>query len=130
MPYLDDINVPEPEGVGPMHENVSDGIRCSPSRAYLRPVMGNKNLTVLTGAETVKVTFTDTRCKGVAFQLDGELRSVGASREVILCAGAIHTPRLLLLSGIGPPADLARLGLTIRPASTSIPDLLSAPLTQ
>jgi choline dehydrogenase len=111
MPYLDDLNVPEPEGVGPMQQNVKGGTRCGPAGAYLRPVMGNKNLTVLTGAETVKVAFTGTRCNGVAFQLDGELRSVGASREVILCAGAIHTPRLLLLSGIGPSADLARLGL-------------------
>ncbi len=110
-PYLDDLNVPEPEGVGPMNLNVKGGTRCSPAGAYLRPVMGNKNLTVLTGAPAVKVTFTGTRCTGVAFLLDGELRSVGASREVILCAGAIHTPRLLLLSGIGPPADLARLGI-------------------
>jgi choline dehydrogenase len=111
MPYLDDLNVPEPEGVGPMNMNVKGGTRCSPAVAYLRPVMGNQNLTVLTGAEAVEMTFTGTRCTGVAFLLDGELRSVGASREVILCAGAIHTPRLLLLSGIGPQADLARLGI-------------------
>ena len=87
MPYLDDLNVPEPEGVGPMNLNVKGGTRCSPAGAYLRPVMGNKNLTVLTGAEAVKVTFTGTRCTGVAFLLDGELRSVGASREVILWPG-------------------------------------------
>jgi choline dehydrogenase len=111
MPYLDDLNVPEPEGVGPMNQNVKGGTRCSPAGACLRPVMGNQNLTVLTGAEAVEMTFTGTRCTGVAFLLDGELRSVGASREVILCAGAIHTPRLLLLSGIGPQADLARLGI-------------------
>ncbi len=111
MPYLDDLNVPEPEGVGTMQQNVKGGTRCSPAGAYLRPVMGHNNLTVLTGTETVKVTFTGTRCTGVTFLLDGELRSVVASREVILCAGAIHTPRLLLLSGIGPPADLARLGI-------------------
>jgi choline dehydrogenase len=111
MPYLDDLNVPEPEGVGPMNLNVKGGTRCSPAGACLRPVMGNQNLTVLTGAEAVEMTFTGTRCTGVAFLLDGELRSVGASREVILCAGAIHTPRLLLLSGIGPQADLARLGI-------------------
>jgi choline dehydrogenase len=91
--------------------NVRDGTRCGPSRAYLRPVMGNKNLTVLTEAQAVKLTLTGTRCTGLDFLLNGELRSVGASREVILCAGAIHTPRLLLLSGIGPQDDLERRGI-------------------
>jgi choline dehydrogenase len=73
--------------------------------------MGKRNLTVLTEAPAVKLTLTGTRCTGVEFLLDGELCSVGASREVILCAGAIHTPRLLLLSGVGPHADLERLDI-------------------
>jgi choline dehydrogenase len=111
MPYHDDVNVPEPEGVGPMNLNVRDGMRCSPAGAYLRPVMGNENLTVLTEAQAVKLTLTGTRCTGLDFLLDGQLHSVRASREVILCAGAIHTPRLLLLSGIGPPEDLEQLGI-------------------
>src|SRR5262249_45806812 len=58
-----------------------------------------------------KLSFTGTRCTRVEFLLDGELISVGVHREVILCAGAIHTPRLLLLSGVGPHADLAPLGI-------------------
>src|SRR6516162_1893035 len=111
MPYLDDLIVPEPEGVGPMNLNIKGGRRCSPADAYLRPVMGHRNLTVLTEALAVKLTLTGTRCTGVEFLRDGELCSVGASREVILCAGAIHTPRLLLLSGIGPQADLKPLGI-------------------
>jgi choline dehydrogenase len=111
MPYLDDLNVPEPEGVGPMNLNIKGGRRCSPADAYLRPVMGYRNLTVLTEAPAVKLTLTGTRCTGVEFLRDGELCSVGASREVILCAGAIHTPRLLLLSGVGPHADLEPLGI-------------------
>jgi choline dehydrogenase len=111
MPYLDDINIPEPEGVGPMNLNVRDGTRCSPAGAYLRPVMGHKNLTVLTEAQAVKLTLTGTRCTGLDFLLGSKLHSVGASREVILCAGAIHTPRLLLLSGVGPQADLEQLGI-------------------
>jgi len=111
MPYLDDMNVPEPEGVGPMNLNIRDGTRCSPAGAYLRPVMGHKNLTVLTEAQAVKLTLTGTRCTGLDFLLDGELCSVGVSRELILCAGAIHTPRLLLLSGVGPHADLEHLGI-------------------
>src|SRR5215467_11919252 len=111
MPYLDDMNVPEPEGVGPMNLTVREGIRCSPADAYLWPVMANQNLTVLTEALAVKLRFAGTRCTGVDFLLDGKLRSVRASRELILCAGAIHTPRLLLLSGVGPQADLERLGI-------------------
>jgi choline dehydrogenase len=111
MPYLDDVNVPEPEGVGPMNLNVRDGIRCSPADAYLWPVMANQNLTVLTEALAVKLRFTGNRCTGLDFLLDGKLRSVDAARELILCAGAIHSPRLLLLSGIGPHADLKHLGI-------------------
>jgi choline dehydrogenase-like flavoprotein len=111
MPYLDDLNIPEPEGVGPMNLNIKEGRRCSPVGAYLGPVMGHKNLTVLTEAPAVKLALTGTRCTGVEFMRDGKLCSAGASREVILCAGAIHTPRLLLLSGVGPRADLEPLGI-------------------
>src|SRR5499425_2745249 len=87
MPYLDDMNIPEPEGVGPF------------------------NLNVRTEAQAVKLTFSGTRCTGLDFFQDGQLHSVGASREVVLCAGAIHTPCLLLLSGVGPRADLERIGI-------------------
>ena len=111
MPYLDDMNVPEPEGVGRMTVNVRGRTRCSPSLAYLWPVMGKPDLTVVTEAQVVALALTGTRCAGVEFILDGELHSVAAAREVILCAGAIHTPRLLMLSGIGPCDDLARLGI-------------------
>jgi choline dehydrogenase len=111
LPYHDDLNIPEPEGVGPLNLNVRDGARCSPWRAYLRPVIGNKNLTVMTEAQVVKLALSGTRCTGVDFLLDGQRHSVGASWEVILCAGAIHTPRLLLLSGIGSQEDLEQLGM-------------------
>lgn len=73
--------------------------------------MGNQKLTVRTEAQVVKLTLSGTRCTGLDFLLDGQLHSVGASREVVLCAGAIHTPRLLLLSGIGPQDDLEQLGI-------------------
>ena len=111
MPYFDDMNIPEPEGVGPFSLNVRDGARCSPFLAYLRPVMGHRNLTVRTEAQAVKLTLSGTRCTGLDFLQDGQLHSVGASREVVVCAGAIHTPRLLLLSGLGPQADLEQLGI-------------------
>src|SRR5262249_23960628 len=111
MPYLDDLNVPEPEGVGPMKLNVQGGVRPSPAGAYLRPVLGRKNLTVVTGAQVVKLTLSRTRCTGLEFLWEGRRHSAHASREVVLCAGAIHTPRLLLLSGIGPQEELAPLGI-------------------
>ena len=111
MPYLDDLNVPEPEGVGPMNLNVRNGRRCSPADAYLRPVLGHPNLTARTEALVVKLTFAGTCCTGVVFVLDGRRHSVRAAREVVLCAGAIHSPRLLLLSGVGPASDLEPLGI-------------------
>ncbi|WP_155893431.1 GMC family oxidoreductase [Cystobacter fuscus] len=113
MPYLDDVNVPHPEGVGPINMNVRAGERCGTSRAYLRPVMHDEKLTVLTGAQVLSLTLSGTRCTGLEFLREGERRSVGASREVILCAGAIDTPRLLLLSGIGPAEELERLGIPV-----------------
>jgi choline dehydrogenase len=111
LPYLDDLNVPAPEGVGPMNLNVKAGARHGPAQAYLRPVMGRKNLMVVTEAQVVKLTLTGTRCTGLEFLWDGRRHSALASREVVLCAGAIHTPRLLLLSGIGPQEELAPLGI-------------------
>src|SRR5262249_35857256 len=87
MPYLDDVNVPGPEGVGPMNINVKDGLRCSPAGAYLRPVMRRPNLTVVTEAEVVKLTLSGTRCTGLEFLHGGQRHCARASREVVLCAG-------------------------------------------
>src|SRR5262245_16824445 len=67
MAYLDDLNVPAPEGVGPMNLNVKGGRRSSPADAYLRPMMGHRNLTVVTEAQVVKLTLTRTRCTGLEF---------------------------------------------------------------
>ena len=78
MPYLDDLNIPEPEGVGPMNLNLRDGKRCSPAGAYLRPVMSHENLTVLTEAPALRLTVSGLRCTGLEFLLDGRLRSVRA----------------------------------------------------
>jgi choline dehydrogenase len=111
MPYLHDINIPEPEGVGPQSLNVRDGRRRSPADAFLKPAMPRESLTVLTGAQTVKLRLRGTRCIGVDVLIDGRPYAIDASRQVTLCAGAIDTPRLLMLSGIGPHAELKRLGI-------------------
>src|SRR5262252_8150355 len=94
-----------------MNLNIKEGRRCGPADAYLRPVMAHRNLTVLTEAPTVKPTLAGTRCAGVELLLDGELYSVGASREVILSAGTIHTPRPLLPPRVGPPGGPGAVGL-------------------
>ena len=111
MPYLDDINISRPEGVGPISMNVRNGERCSTARGFLQPVMGEENLNVMTCAQAIKLNFSGTRCTGLDVLINGELCSIRASQEVILSAGAIDTPRLLLLSGIGPQKDLRRLGI-------------------
>src|SRR5262245_29341071 len=67
MPYQGDMNIPEPEGVGPFNLNVKGGARCSPFLAYLRPVMGHRNLTVRPEAQAVKVSLSGTRCTGLGF---------------------------------------------------------------
>jgi len=115
MPYLADSNVPSPEGVGPESMNVRDGRRCSSATAYLKPLMyaGKENLTVLTGAKVLKLNFSGTRCTGLSFMVKDRSYSADVTGEVILSAGAINTPRVLMLSGVGPQAELTRLGIPV-----------------
>ncbi|WP_432842548.1 GMC family oxidoreductase [Dactylosporangium sp. CA-092794] len=113
MPYLDDMNVPDPLGVGPVSMNVRDGQRCSSWRGYLKPVADHPRLTLLTGAHVHRLTFAGSRCTGVEFERAGRGYRAGAASEVVLAAGAIDTPRLLLRSGVGPAGDLRRLGIDV-----------------
>ncbi|WP_114936655.1 GMC family oxidoreductase [Mucilaginibacter endophyticus] len=110
MPVLEDTNGPAPEGVGKMVLNVRDGKRSSPTE-YLKPVMDHDNLTILTHAKVLKLNFHDTHCLGLNFELNGEMHTVFADKEVILSAGAIDTPRILMLSGIGDSEELKKLGI-------------------
>jgi choline dehydrogenase len=111
IPYVDDLNGPTPKGVGLVQGNVRNGIRCDPWNSYLQPVDANHRLTVLTGAHVVRLRLLGSRCTGVDYLIDGKLHSASASNETVLAAGAIDTPRLLLLSGIGPHQDLKGLGI-------------------
>lgn len=111
MPLLHDTNGPDPEGVGPMSMNIHNGVRCSPFNAYLEPVLDQKNLTVFTGAKVLKLNIESSRCTGLDFLQGGKTRTVNASKEVILCAGAFESPRILMLSGIGPKDELSRIGI-------------------
>ncbi len=87
------------------------GRRASTSRAYLHPVMGRKNLAVETHALTHKVLIENGRAIGVEYFRQGQVHRVLAQQEVIVCAGAYNSPQLLMLSGIGPAAELRRLGI-------------------
>lgn len=91
------------------------GQRCSAAAAYLHPVMDNRpNLTVITGAQATRVLFSGNRASGVEFIQNGKKTSVEATGEVILSAGAFQSPQLLMLSGIGPAAELQKHGIAVR----------------
>ncbi|GAB3843747.1 choline dehydrogenase [Dactylosporangium cerinum] len=109
-PLTDDVNGYRQEGFAPFDRNVHRGRRLSAARAYLRPVMRRANLRVRTRAFVTRVLFEGTRAVGVEYRHGGTLRQVRAG-EVILCGGAINSPQLLQLSGVGNAAELAVLGI-------------------
>ncbi|QDL93526.1 choline dehydrogenase [Paroceanicella profunda] len=111
MPLIDDFNGPSMLGVGPNSMNVRDGTRDSASRAYLRPVMDSPRLTVLTGATVTRLVLEGTTCTGVEMLVAGRPVTVRAEAEVVLSAGAIDTPRLMMLSGLGRADELKALGI-------------------
>lgn len=113
LPVLTDINGPDMEGVGYFDFTIRDGERFSVVSAYLRPAMARPNLTVLTGAEALRLSFEGRRCTGIEYARDGRLAHLRVRREVVVCAGAIGSPRLLLLSGVGPAEELRSLGIDV-----------------
>jgi choline dehydrogenase len=109
-PITSDVNGRQQEGFAPFDRNVHRGRRLSASRAYLHPVLDRPNLTVRTRALAARVTFDGTRATGVDYLHRGKLRHVEAG-EVILCGGAINTPQLLQLSGLGDEQLLRSQGI-------------------
>ena len=110
----DDFNGARQEGFGWYQTTTRDGARSSSARAYLKPVRKRPNLTVITGATASRVTITDGRATGVVYSVNGKgaFHQV-AGKEVILSGGAINSPQLLMLSGIGPAAHLRQHGITV-----------------
>lgn len=106
-----DYNGASMEGVGPYQITVRDGRRASASRAYLRPVMGRKNLTVITDALVEKVLVESKRATAVRYRHGGRILEARATCEVIVSAGAVNTPQVLQLSGIGDAEKLRNLGI-------------------
>ena len=105
-PYNADFNGAEQEGVGPLQLTVRNRKRCSTAAGYLKPVMARPNLKVEIRALAHRVLTEGKRAVGVEFSQDGAIRKVRARREVLLAGGAINSPQLLQLSGIGPGALL------------------------
>jgi len=109
----DDFNGAVQEGVGYYHLNTRRAWRCSTAVAYLRPARSRRNLTVETNATALGITFDGPRATGVRFRKDGAETSVAARREVLLCAGALQSPQLLQLSGVGPRSLLDTFGIRV-----------------
>jgi choline dehydrogenase len=100
------------DSVGRVQVTIGNGRRCSTYEAFIRPALGRPNLTVVSDALVRRVTFEGKRATGVEYEQDGQTRQASA-RKVILAAGAINTPQLLLLSGVGPAEELQRMGVPV-----------------
>ena len=110
-PLSADFTGANTEGVGLRQGVIRGGRRESTARAYLRPALKTGNLSLRTGALALRVQVAQGRATGVSYEQAGQQHEVSAGREVILCAGAIQSPQLLLLSGIGPGAELRAFGI-------------------
>jgi choline dehydrogenase len=114
MPILDDVNGPMLPGAGYINMNIAaDGTRVSAARAFLHPAMSRPNVTLLLNTNVVKLNFKGTRCAGVKIKTDGASKDITAIKEVILAAGSIHSPKLLMLSGVGEANALRNLGIEV-----------------
>ena len=112
-PVSDDTNGYQCEGVGALDQSIHEGSRMNVSRAYLRPVENRPNLRIDTNCFVTRILFEGSRAVGVEYEQGGRLKSGRADREVVLCAGAISSPRLLMLSGVGDANALRALGIDV-----------------
>ncbi|MCW3475370.1 GMC family oxidoreductase [Limobrevibacterium gyesilva] len=113
IPRNPDYNGRVQEGVGYFQVTARNGRRCSAAVAFLRPAMKRANLRVITRALAERVLFAGKRAVGVSFTRDGDRTTVRATREVILCGGAVNSPQLLMLSGVGPAEHLQATGVEV-----------------
>lgn len=114
IPVIDDANAADNEGACLSNLTMRSGKRWSAARGYLRPAMARSNLTVRTEAEVQDLLFDGRRCIGVRFKSGGDWHEARARREVVLCAGAIASPALLMRSGIGHADGLSALDIAVR----------------
>jgi len=112
-PINRDFNAQEFEGVGMYQVTQRNGERCSAAKAYLAPAMSRSNLAVLADARVTRIVVEGRRATGVELLIGGRAQRLAARREVLLSAGALQSPQLLMLSGIGAGADLQRHGIAV-----------------
>ncbi len=111
---LDDFNGEEQEGLGIYQVTHINGERCSSARAYLFPHLKRKNLTVETSAQTQRILIENGVAVGVEYKQNGQLKQIRARREVLLSAGAMQSPQILMLSGIGDQHELMEHGIEVK----------------
>jgi len=113
-PLTQDVNGYQQEGFGCWDMNIRNGVRDSSSYAYLKNTDAGRAVTVITGARVTKIEMSGNRAVGVSYVKDGGVVQLATENEVILCGGAIHSPQLLMLSGIGPADHLRQHGIQVR----------------
>lgn len=118
--WSDDYNGANREGFSHLQMSIRKGIRASTSNAYLRPIASRKNLTIKTGVTVQKILFDKNKATGVLTECKSEQTAFTARSELILTAGVINTPKLLMISGIGPSEHLDRSGIETRLALPGI----------
>ena len=114
IPHNDDLNGAGQDGAGRYQVTQRDGRRCSAAVAYLHPAVARGNVEVVTDARVYRILFDGGRAVGVEYMRHGRLEQVRADRDVILSAGAYHSPQLLMLSGVGPSEALTPIGIETR----------------
>lgn len=114
IPYNADFNGAEQEGAGPYQTTCGDGRRWSAAVGYLRPIRKRANLCIETDAMVTKILFEGTRAAGIAYRQNGQEKIARAGGEIVLAGGAINTPQLLQLSGVGPAEPLRAHGIAVR----------------
>ncbi|MBH0006684.1 GMC family oxidoreductase [Psychrobacter sp. SWN149] len=113
IPFNDDSNGETQEGVSYTDLNTKDGKRHSTAVAFLRPALNRPNLSLITNSRVHKVNITKGVATGVTYRQEGTIKTVKAKKEVIVCGGAIESPRILMLSGIGSKSELEKLGINV-----------------
>lgn len=112
--YSEDLNGYKPEGIARFDSTTRNGRRCSAAVAHLYPALRRKNCTLVTGATVQKITIEGDCATGIEYTHDGNLNRVEASHEIILSGGAINSPQILMMSGIGPADHLCKHGIEVK----------------
>jgi len=113
LPYNYDYNGKSQKGVGPFQFTIANGKRQSGATAFIKPILKRKNLTISTKSFVEKIIIKNDVAKGVSFRKGGTTHELSANKEIILCAGAIQSPQILMLSGIGEKSNLEKKGIEV-----------------